>query len=178
MFSKGLKSQSVINILLILGLVVGIAYSNWSKPKTGFILIHEVYNNFGLKKELEKKFLATKNARQKMLDSLELSLKFLANKIQQQKEKNKDDILVFNNKRDEYLQKKQIIEEDNTALTNQYDGEILTQLNQYVKDYGAEKNYTYVYGIDGNGALMYGKEGENITKEMIEYINNKYNGKR
>lgn len=177
MFNKNENKLGLVNSICILILLSYAAYSFWSRPKTGCILIKDVYNGFELKKDLEKKFLIVKNARQKSLDSLELNLKFIANKIRQEKEKDQEEILLFNNKRDEYLQKKQAMEEDNNALTNQYDTEILTQLNQYITDFGSDKNYTYIFGKDSNGSIMYDKESEDITKEVIQYINQKYNGK-
>ncbi|MBC7412327.1 MAG: OmpH family outer membrane protein [Bacteroidia bacterium] len=172
-----MKNQTIINGGIVTALLAFAIYYMVSKPKTGYVVIQEVYTNFEFKKELERKFTITKNARQKGIDSLELELKYLVNKLEQQKTKDKNDILIFNNKRDEYLHKKKISEEDNAALSNQYDTEILTQLNQYVKDYGTENNYTYIYGNDGNGSLMYSKESENLTKKVTEYINKKYNGK-
>lgn len=161
-----------LNILLI----SYIAYEKMNKPQTGYVLIQEVFNGFELKKDYERKLTATKNSRQRILDSLETELKILGKKIEGEQGKNKDDINIFTVKRENYFQKKKIIEEDNALQTKKYDDEIITQLNQYIKDYGKEKNYTYIFGNDGNGSLMYGKEINNITKETIEYVNERYRG--
>lgn len=167
----------ILLVVIVFGALTGwIVYQKQSAPKTGFVLIQDLYNGFHMKKEIEKKYQQTKNARDKILDSLSLELKILANKIQSEQEKIKSTIEEFNAKRDEYVQRKQTYEEDNVALAKKYDKEILTQLNQYVKDFGEKNQYTYVFGNDGNGSLLYAKEGENITKQVLEYINNKYNG--
>jgi outer membrane protein len=171
------KTNIIILIAIALLASIGWAfYQNQSTPKTGYIIIQDVYNGFEMKKEIEKKFLQTKNMRDKILDSLTFELKMLAQKINGEQEKNKSTVEQFNIKREEYLQRKKTFEEDNTALTKEYDQQILTQLNQYMKDYGESNHFAYVFGNDGNGALIYGKESLNITKEMIVYVNRRYKG--
>src|SRR4051812_26969352 len=130
-----MKKVFLIVLLVILSIMGIEAYVYFTSPRTGFVLIGEVYSKFDQKKELEKKFETTKHARQKLLDSLAFDLKMLANKIDGDKAKNEADVKLYNLKRDEFLEKKQRLEEDNAALTKQYDQEILTQLNQYIKDY-------------------------------------------
>jgi Skp family chaperone for outer membrane proteins len=49
-------------------------------------------------------------------------------------------------------------------------------MNQYVKDFGSKYGYTYIFGADGSGFLMYSLEANNITKEVKEYINSRYKG--
>jgi outer membrane protein len=69
-----------------------------------------------------------------------------------------------------------MLEEDNQVQTKKYDEEIITQLNQYVQDYGKEMGYAYIYGNNGEGSLMYADDARVITREMIEYVNNRYKG--
>ncbi|MBL0048937.1 MAG: OmpH family outer membrane protein [Bacteroidetes bacterium] len=170
------KNIQIISFVLIATLACWIAYNQLNTPKVGFIVIQEVYNGFEFKKEMEKKFISTKNLRQKLLDSLAFDLKLLGKKIEAQNQKNSDLISEYNLKREDFFQKKKVFEEDNQNLTSQYDEQILSQLNQYVKDFGKEKNYTYILGNDGNGSLMFGSENKNISKEVLEYINSKYKG--
>lgn len=173
-----MNNRLILIGLSILGIAI-LAFLALKQPKTGYIFIQNVYNNFEYKKEVEKKFLATKNARQKKLDSLELEIKIMGTRLSQlnDKEMKNDDLDKFNDIREEYLKKKQIMEQDNDQLSHQYDIEILTQLNQYIKDYGVENNYTYIFGNDGNGSLMFAREKDDISKEVIEYVNNRYAGK-
>jgi outer membrane protein len=172
-----LKKHTLIFIGAVLFTIAALLINNAiTRKKTGYVEIKELYNNFSLKKELENKFLEVKNARQKILDSLMLDLKFIENKIKTEKN-NKNLTLEFENKKDVYLQKKQVFEEDNLKLTQQYDSEILSQLNQYIKNYGKENHYQYIYGADGTGFLLYADEAKNITKEVTGFINNNYQGK-
>jgi outer membrane protein len=169
------KTSIVLALLLILAIVY-MGIQALLQPKTGFVIITELYNGFEMKKEMEQKYLGVKNARDKILDSLTLELKLISQKIETEQEKNPNTIKEFTTKRTDYLQRKQAYQADNTALSQKYDQEILTQMNQYVKDYGVANGYTYVFGNDGNGSLMYAKDANNITKQVIAYINSKYKG--
>lgn len=171
--------KKVVLILIVLNILffsIFIYDRLHNANKIGYVDIHEVFNGFELKKEYEKKINTTKNGRQKIADSLELALKILGRKIESEGGKNKDDINVFEVKRKDYFDKKKMFDEDNERQTKEYDQQIITQLNQYVKDFGKESGYTYILGSDGSGSLMYAKEINNVTKEVIEYINIRYKG--
>ena len=71
---------------------------------------------------------------------------------------------------------KQKFDEDNQRTYDDYEKQIWKQVNQYMKDFGVENNYTYILGAEGSWQLMYAKENNNITKEVVEFINKKYKG--
>jgi outer membrane protein len=170
------KTGLIVLVVLLVAVLSYNLYDGMNKPKTAYISVQSVFDGFDMKKEYEKKLTATKNSRQKLLDSLQMGLKVLGKKIESENGKNKEDLNVFSVKRDDYLQKKKVLEEDNMMQTKKYDNEILTQLNQYIRDYGKENSYTYIFGNDGNGSLMYAKETKDITKEVTGYVNEKYRG--
>lgn len=169
-------NKTTVTIIIVLIALVGCALFQYiTKPKTGYIVISQLYDGFELKIEMEKKYLATKNARQKILDSLAFEITLMEKKMEV-KEKVVDN-QNYDEKVQEYLLKKKTFDEDNDALSQKYDEQIITQLNQYVKDFGKAYQYTYIFGTGGNGSLMYANESEeDITKKVLEYINKKYNG--
>lgn len=167
----------VVTVLLLNVCVLGAyLYDRVTSIKTGYLVIQDVFNAFDLKKDYERKLLSSTAARRKIADSLETELKQLAAKIEIEKGKNKDDLTLFEIKRQDYLEKRKAMEEDNATQTKKYDEEILTQLNQYVQDFGKENGYTYILGNDGNGSLMYATDAKNITQEIVGYINARYKG--
>jgi outer membrane protein len=129
-----------------------------------------------LKKELESKLMKVKNQRQAVLDSLEFELKVISKEIYAGKNTDKNKLTVFETKREQYLVKKQEFSEDNENLSAQFDEQIFRQMNQYVKDFGEKKSYSYIFGANGQGVLMYAKESEDITDEVLKYINERYKG--
>lgn len=163
--------------ILAISIIFCFSYVYYTKPKYGYIILQDVFNEFKLKKELQKKLEQVKSFRQKEIDSLKIDLTILSKKIQTNVA-SKDEKDLFERKRIEFNQKMQIFEEDNAAMTKQYDNEIITQLNQYIKDYGTKNNYDMILGNNSDGSLMYGKEAFNITKDVTAFINEKYEGKK
>ena len=49
-----------------------------------------------------------------------------------------------------------------------------SDLKSYVKDYGKENGYTYIFGDNDSGGMLYGSESLDITEEIIEGLNKKY----
>jgi outer membrane protein len=162
-------------ILLIIGISFCIVYVRLNTPKIGYVVIQEVFNDFELKKELQKKLENVKSYRQKIVDSLRIDLTILVKKIQTNVA-SKEEKDLFERKKLEFNNKMQVFEEDNAAMTKQYDQEIITQLNQYIKDYGKKYDYDMIQGNTSDGSLMYGKDEFNITKEVSAFINDKYKG--
>ncbi len=170
----------MIFLYSIISLMVAyLAYDRfWGGTKTGYVIILDVYNQFSMKKELQKKYESSHSARKKIVDSLAMAVRMLAQKIQAEKVRDTSDIRIFNEKRMEYFERKHMIAQDDSAQMKQYDESILNQINQYVKDYAKENHYKYIFGNGGNGDLMAADESENITAAVTQYINERYEGKK
>jgi outer membrane protein len=167
---------ALITVVVCAGISYAIVEVKSKQKKMGWVSLSDLFNDFALKKELEMKLKKVKDQRQGIIDSLEFNLRFLSKQIQAEQQKDKDKITTFELKRDEYIQKKKQFDEDNDAVAKQYDSQIISQMNQYVKDFGTKHGYTYIFGADGSGFLMYSLEADNITKEVKTYINDRYKG--
>jgi outer membrane protein len=166
----------ILLILLILGLIGSAVYSKSQQKKIAFVKIGELYNDFEMKKELERSLISISNSRKNILDSMELELKLIDKKIQTNSASDANLKDLFESKRENYFLKKNQFQEDNNQMQEQYTANIMKQLNQYVADYGRENEYWYIFGAEGSGALMYADSKEEITKEVGKYINEKYKG--
>ncbi|HXU25631.1 MAG TPA: OmpH family outer membrane protein [Bacteroidia bacterium] len=170
------------SIALVLLLVLNVTFFSWfiydsmHKPKTGFIFIEEVFSGFLLKKELQGKYEKVTNSKKKILDSLEMSLKLMVAELDQEKKPEREKLIRFNVMKEDFYKKKEAFAAENQALSKQYDSQIIQQMSQYVADYGKQNGYSFIYGNDGNGALMYAEDSKNISKEVLQYINSKYSG--
>ncbi|OFY82809.1 MAG: hypothetical protein A3F72_01620 [Bacteroidetes bacterium RIFCSPLOWO2_12_FULL_35_15] len=174
-----MNKRIIIISLIVIGIIATTFFYFFKQPseKTGYIEINKIFADFKLKKELEVQLTKVKESRKVIMDSLEFGLKVLSKQIQADGQKDKDKIALFEVKREEYLQKKKQFEDDNDAVAKQYDSQIISQMNQYVKDYGNKNGYTYIFGADGSGFLMFSSETKNITEEVKNYINDRYKGK-
>jgi outer membrane protein len=164
-------------ILLVLFAALAILVFTFNKgPKIAYVDLAVLYNDFTYKKELESNLTKTRSARQQKLDSLELELKIMRNQLERGAKTDKD-ISLFEVKKEAYFRTKEQLEEDNAALVREYDTRIYKQLTQYVKDYGDNNAYDYIYGLEGSGIILYSSGRHEITKEVLTYINGRYSGK-
>jgi outer membrane protein len=169
------KGTIYICFVLLLTLVAGLYYMQFKNfKKIGYVTTLKAFEEFELKKELEVKYKNNQIAKQTYLDSLKLNVQTLAQKS--------NDLEPNKNNRIEELKKIYLLKEnqfnqENEAVYQQYNEQIWKQLNQYIEDYGKENGYDYLLGTSGQGSIMYATEKDNLTEEIIKYINNKYVGK-
>lgn len=169
--------KKILNVCGIICLVMLslFVYHSYFQKKVAYVDIPKVFNSFEMKKELQEKFKKTATVRKRIVDSLEFDLQVLSRKLQAD-QKNQTLITEFDLKREYYFKQKEQIEQDNAAMSNQFDKQILERMSQYMIDYGKENNYDLILGADGNGVLMYANEGMNISDDVSKYVNNKYKG--
>lgn len=51
---------------------------------------------------------------------------------------------------------------------------LVKDVKKYIKEYGAEKGYDYIYGTGDAASVLFAKEQFDITKDIIKLINDKY----
>jgi outer membrane protein len=158
------KTKNTIWILLfanLLGLaIVGYVSFFKAKDRTAFILNQKVFNAFLGKQELEKRLKQLQLRNNKSIDSLSIL-------IQQEPESSRVTM---------YQENIRLIKLNEQQLSETYTAEIWKQINSYLDAYGKEMGYDFIFGAVGNGSLMYGGESNDVTNEVIDYINRKYIG--
>lgn len=165
---------------LVLGIlaVAGVLFLILSKEKTGFIDATKVFAEFPMKKELETELKSTEKTRTMILDSLKLNLKLQYDALQGEKNPNKESIAKYRETEQQYFLKERQFGEENQNMSEQYTAQVWQQLNQYIQEYGEQNGYDYIYGVTGDGNLMYAKKGNDVTTEVLEFVNSRYNGKK
>lgn len=126
-----------------------------------------VFNDFEMTKELKVKLDNTVNARQTILDSIMVIMRIAS-------ENGNKELLSRTEK--EYYIKKEAFDGQNRELTQKYDEQVWLRINQYVKEFGEKKHYDYLLGANGSGSLMYSSEKNDVTKELLDYMNTSYKG--
>lgn len=175
---KLFNNKNTFNLLVALVLTLIVAWNSYryfTTTKLAYVNTIEVYNQFQLKIELEKKLEKTKTIRQQQLDSLLNEIEPLVNYLQVHKGDERT-MLAYQQLKNTYLTKEKQFEEDNEILAQQYTDQIWKQLNQYVKDFGEKHRYNYIYGTSGQGNLMYAHEHDNISEQVIAFVNQQYQG--
>lgn len=66
---------------------------------------------------------------------------------------------------------KQIQEEDKKVTQT-----IVNDINDFVKEYGAESGYRIILGATGSGTIMYADDEADLTEEILEKLNKSFKG--
>lgn len=167
------KITLAVTVILIIGCLM--SFMSFGHLKVVYVNTYSVYNEFKLKKELEDKLKRTQLTRKVLLDSLRVKIQMASIKLDRS-----DDRTFYaqlDKMKEGYYTKEKQYAEDNALQSQQYTDEVWKQLNQYIKDFGSEKGYDYIIGANGEGNLMYAKEQNDVSKELIQFVNEKYAGK-
>ena len=165
---------SIKNILIVFAIAFIAATSvqfasSWLNPtKVAWLNVSEVYNDFQLKKDLEKKLEKQKQTHTNSLDSVEYEINLMS--------ASKANPETLELKKKVYFKMKQHFEMETEKLRADYQTQIFNQINQYVKDYAEQHHYNYIWGANGEGTLMYAVDNQNITTKIKTYVNNRYTG--
>ncbi|MDX2172816.1 MAG: OmpH family outer membrane protein [Bacteroidota bacterium] len=158
-------------VLSFTGICILTYFQIINNKKIGYVTTLKVFEEFKEKKELETKYQKIQIVKQTYLDSLKLNIQSLENGDFKKNEEKINELKKI------YLLKENQFNQENEVLYKDYTDQIWKQLNQYIEDYGKEKKYDFLLGATGQGNIMYASDKEDLTKEIIEYVNNKYDGK-
>lgn len=167
-----MKKIIIIISVLILVLITGFTFFN-SIEKTSYVEMNLIYNEFEMTKSMESEYDKVVKNRNSILDSLKSELQLMAAiKMDEQQEK------VFLLKRQQFLDKSEKFEAENEIIKQEYVNKIWSRLNGYIKQFGDENGYDFIFGANGQGTIMYAKDIKNITKEVSVFVNKRFNGLR
>lgn len=161
--------------VLILSIVLnaGISqYVNGSRSgKAGFVVTQKVFEAFDGTKDIQKKLKIKELEQKATLDSLGMQLKLAEGK------NSAKDKIRYAYLKEAYEMKYQQITYAGKSMVENYNKELWTQINEYIKEYGKQHDYTFIHGANGSGTLMYAAESADITEDIIQFVNKKYAGK-
>lgn len=173
-----MKKLPILNLLLIIVLFVFVVFSSYqnSNSREVYIVTGELFQNFDYQNELNAEYIKLKDTKDKEIENYITLLKKLQQKIKE--EQNSDQAIYDYQVGLERLQKLQNdVNDELSKISAEYNDKIWDKLNRYVTEYGKENNYKVIFGAGGDGNIMYAEESINVTSEVVEYCNNKYNGK-
>lgn len=158
-------------VLFVFSTVVSI-YSYVNHKKMAFFDYNTVYNNCALKIKLEKDLQQVASSRKSELDSLQLELSFLSEKVKA----NTATALEasnFEDMKNRFLTFQDRYEQENLHLKETYFTQIRKEINNKAKLFAETKGYNYFFAATGDGAMMYASPSEEVTKEFQDYLDGK-----
>jgi len=173
-----MRYQKILIGLLVainLGFVVYF-FAGRQKEDIVYVDLLELFDGFDFKKERQQQYDIQRKTYQSRLDSLKLNYSSYSQSLHsdpgnqrlQQAAQYSAEI---------YLQSEAYYNHVLDSLDGRFNEEVWGKINTLVEEYGKTHDHDIIIGASGSGSVMYGKEAHNITADVLEYINNKYNGK-
>ena len=151
--------------------------------KVAFVDNSKLLNDYQEKKDIEAKLKGQISAYERKRDSISMAFQTEARAFDAQAKTLPQN--VAQKKYNELMQKSQILqqhlqqEEQKIQMESQTQMDsLLSKVKKNIKEYGKQKGYTFILGANDGGSVLYGTEKKDITKEVTEYLNNQYNGKK
>ncbi|MEN9909986.1 MAG: hypothetical protein RLZZ540_3145 [Bacteroidota bacterium] len=173
-------------VLLIIAISISVVACNKTAEvkeakefKTAYVDTSELMKEYTEAKDLEAKYKAQSEEKGRLLDAEIKRFKQDAANFQSQAQANGQE---WAQKRGAELQKReQQLGYAQQALAQQLQQQsgaemdsLVIGVKKFIKEYGKEKGYSYIYGTGDAASILYAEDKYNITKEIIKALNEKY----
>ena len=171
--------------LLIIALAVSIISCNKEQTtvsnemKTAYVDTAKLMEEYTEAKDLEAKFKTKTEAEAKKFEVEEANFKAEVANFQKNAQANGQ---AWAQQKDAELSKRQQqlqYAAQSVGQKLQMEGaaemdSLVKNVKTFIKDYGKEKGYDYIYGTGDAATVLYAKDQYDITNEMIKLLNDKY----
>ena len=164
-------------LLVVFGLLLLASCQN--ETKTGFIDNGKLINDYQKKKDIESSFEAKSTAFNKKVDSIRTMFQQQAAVIQSTdpnvaQKANQDKMQMLGQQFQMYQQQWQAEEQQLTKEGQTQIDTLIKEVRTYVKEYGKKNGYSFILGSNDAGSVMYGEEGKDLTKVILDELNKSY----
>ena len=164
-----LNRLSIVNTALI-GLIIIVTLISYlqsnNQQDIAYINNIQLFNSFNMTKDIKTFEEAKINAQGKELDSLYVLL-------QSKKEKESTSL---KNIQQQIAYKSKAFQELQDNYTRNLSKNVWNRLHIYIKEYAQAHHLKIILGTSGNGNVMFAEEAIDITKQILEFSNKKYEG--
>lgn len=171
-------------VLLIIAISISVVACNKTteevkEVKSAYIDTSELMKEYTEAKDLEAKYKAQSEEKGRQLEAEINRFKQDAANFQSQAQANGQE---WAQKRGAELQKReQQLGYAQQALAQQLQqasgaemDSLVSGVKKFIKDYGKQKGYDYIYGTGDAASVLYAKDKYDITKDIIKALNDKY----
>ncbi|WP_269686143.1 OmpH family outer membrane protein [Flavobacterium lacustre] len=171
------------NALVIIALSISLIACNKTaevkEVKTAYVDTSELMKEYTEAKDLEAKYKAQAEEKGRQLEAEISRFKQEAASFQTQAQANGQ---AWAQQKGAELQKReQQLSYAQQALSQQLQQEsgkemdsLVSGVKKFIKTYGKEKGYSYIYGTGDAASILYAEDKFDITKEVIKALNDKY----
>ncbi len=185
-FKKTTLSQKSKKALVLVALSVALVSCN--KPaeavkevKTAYVDTAELMKEYTEAKDLEAKYKAKAEEKGRQLEAEINRFKQEASNFQSQAQANGQE---WAQKKGAELQKReqqlgyaqQALSQELQVESSKEMDSLVSGVKKFIKSYGKEKGYAYIYGTGDAASILYAEDKFDITKDIIKALNDKYKG--
>lgn len=179
---KTVLSVSLFAVFLAIGSIAFSIYNYQGKPSIAYVNNERILA--GYKGLVETKAMYDKKMGnwQANLDTLSKEFKSDISVYQQQSGKmtSKERALkeeILRRKEQDLVNYKSALEQKAREEEAEMTAGVINQINSFIVEYGKGKGYDYIFGVTDTGNILFAKEGDDITEDVLAYLNDKYKGK-
>jgi outer membrane protein len=162
---KNSTKALLASVFILMLIIIFILFTFNSAPKTAYVDTFKLFNNFNMTKELkitgEKEF----NIKKIHIDSLYIKLQSSSISSEQKK------ILM-----QEFIQKKEELEQFNQYFAAEQSTKIWSRIKSYTSEFSKENKYQLIIGSENKSTVLFADEKIDVTNDLLNYINKKYEG--
>lgn len=160
---------------------VAIMMVSCNEQKTAYVDTTVLVKEYKEMKDVEAELTSKSDSVRKQLDSV---AKVFQQEVQAyQSQMNSMSEAQRKETEQELMQKQQMLQQQQQMVGNKLREQsntvmdsLVTKIKDYVKDYGKENNYTYIFGSNESANIMYAEDGLDITQEILSELNEEYGG--
>ncbi len=166
----------IITGIILMGMA---ACQQDNQDNIAFIDNSELINEYQEKKDLDAAIKIKVDKFNKKRDSIsqafQLEYSQAGAKSKGMSQKAQQELAQTLNEKGQFLGQQLQVEEQQLQKESQSKMDTLVKkVKQFIKDYGKEKNYTYILGANEAGSVLYGNEAKDITNEVLKALNDGY----
>jgi outer membrane protein len=156
--------------------------SGASELKTAYVDTSKLMEEYTHAKDIESKY---KNKSEETGKELEAEIKKFQAEVQNFEKNAQDYGQQWAQKKGQELQKweqelsyaRQALIQNLQVDSSKEMDSLVSNVKKYIKNYGKEKGFDYIYGTGEAASILYAKDAYDITDELIKLLNDKYTNK-
>jgi outer membrane protein len=147
--------------------------------KTAYVDTSDLMKDYQEAKDIEAKYKAKANIAQKKLEGEAAKFKADAQNFQKNAQANGQEWAqkngqVLQQREQELQMMQQQMLEDLQVKSDKERETVVNAVKKFIKDYGKENGYSYIYGTGQPATVLYAEDKYDITKEILDLLNENY----
>ena len=153
-----------------------------SAPEIAYVDNGQIWQNYSGLQESADMYKEKLKVWQSRLDTLEHDLdyafaQYQGKRNQLSREEQMREEAILNNMKQNFFAYKEKVQNMASEEDQRMTDAVLNQIDGFMLNYGEESGYDYIIGLTNQGNLLYAREQNNITQEILNGLNNAYAGK-